>query len=202
MKKVTMPAEVRTLIVDTDDQRRVLIEELLRNMGYSTVESGKQIGGLQIRAHANKNRNLLLVLCDDELGDATSDELQRFLAQYPMPVLLLAERLDQQLMLKAMTAGVTGFLSLGVQTNRVEQAMDSAIANHSLLADMQRQIVELKTRLEDRIAIDKAKGLIMKNKGLDEAQAYGFLRDYAMKQGKKLADVSGMVIATAALLEK
>lgn len=201
MTRVTMPASIKSLVVDHDAQRRVLVEELLSNMGYSTLESCASISELTLQRQSANGKHLL-VLCANEVNGNLINQLKELLKNHSMPVLMLAEDIDKEAMADAMKAGVTAFLSLGIQGNRIKQAIDSAFANFSVVTDLHEQIEGLKTRLDDRIVIEKAKGLIMKNRSLDEEKAYAFLRDYAMKNGKKLVDVAQMMIVTAELLDK
>ena len=68
------------------------------------------------------------------------------------------------------------------------------------MQSMQKQITELKNTLQDRIIIEKAKGVIMKNKQLDEDKAYVYLRNYSMDRGLKMVDVANMINATEELM--
>ena len=201
ISRVASPKRIRSLVVDGDSQRRILVEELLSNMGYSTLESAESIADLASGTKRLDDQNLLLVLCVDSATDHLISQLQIFLKSRAMPVLMLAENIDQDGMRNAMKSGVTAFLSLSVQGNRVKQAIDSAFANFSVVNDLQQKISALDSRLENRVTIDKAKGLVMKTKGLDESQAYSYMREYAMKNGKKLIEVAEMTIATAELLD-
>jgi len=197
-----MPASIKSLLVDADGQRRMLVEELLSNMGYSTVASFASVEQISASVPSVEDNNLLLILYVDALTDSTTQQIQHFLTHRPMPLLMLVEEIDKAQMRKAMKAGVSAFVSLGVKGNRIKQAIDSAFANFAVVCDLQQQITSLKDRLDSRVIIDKAKGLVMKNRGMDEAEAYQYLREYAMKKGKKLIDIAQMTIATAELLDK
>lgn len=203
LKGVTLPASVKSLVVDSNTQRRRLVEELLSNMGFSTLESCGELCELNresenIGATASA---LLLVIYLDTVTDTAMKALKQFLSSRPMPVLLLIDNIEADAQEKALQAGVTAFLSLGVQGNRVKQAIDSAFASFALVSQLQQQISHLENRLQERIIVDKAKGLVMKNRGLDEAQAYSFLRKYAMRNGRKLIDVARMTLETSELLD-
>ncbi len=202
VQRVEMPESIKTFVVDSDGGRRTLVAELLRNLGYITAASCECVTDLETKISLATNQKYLLVLCVDSVTDAIILELKNFLAFGTMPVLLLVENINKAVVEQAMKAGVTAFLSLGVKGNRVEQAIDSAFANFSVVNDLQNQVSRLKNQLEDRIIIDKAKGLVMKNRGLDEQHAYSYLRDYSMRNGEKLIDVANMIIATAELLDK
>lgn len=200
--RLTMPASIKSLVVDSDAKRRVLVEELLGNIGYTTAESIPAIEDLSLQENWQARASYLLVICTSAVTDELLRTLQSFLDKNPMPVLMMSEDVSTQTTNKAIDAGVSCFLTLHVQGNRIEQAIDSAFANFTVLQELKTQITDLRTQLHDRVTIEKAKGLIIKNKHLDEKQAYQYLRDYSMKKSMKMIDVANMVIAAAELLEK
>ncbi len=202
IQRVTLPASAKSLVVDGDPQRRLLVIELLGNMGFNTVESGAEIPEVVEKTLSISAQNLFLVLYAEPFSNVILQQLKALQKQRPMPVLLLINDLDKEAMTSVMKVGVTAFVSLGVQSNRIKHAVNAAFANFDVVSDLQQQISVLESRLENRIVTEKAKGLIMKNRGLDEAQAYDYLRKYAMKNGKKLIEVAEMTIATAELLDK
>lgn len=78
--------------------------------------------------------------------------------------------------------------------------LDAAIARFNMFQRMRTELAETKRALEERKVIDRAKGLIMKAKGIDEDEAYALLRKAAMNQGKRLADVAEALVESAGLL--
>jgi response regulator NasT len=67
-------------------------------------------------------------------------------------------------------------------------------------AHARRRLDELEQKLRDRKEIDRAKGLLMDKRGLSESEAYALLRQAAMKQGLRLADVARRILSVADLL--
>ena len=67
---------------------------------------------------------------------------------------------------------------------------------HGLLQEMR----SLRDQLVERKLVERAKGLIMKSRGLDEEAAYAALRKMAMDRKLKLADVAQRLVDAAALL--
>ncbi len=66
---------------------------------------------------------------------------------------------------------------------------------------MRTELEETKSALKDRKVIEKAKGILMKSRGLDEEAAYALLRKTAMGQGKRLAEIAEGLISTFDLLK-
>ena len=69
-----------------------------------------------------------------------------------------------------------------------------------LVRQMREELAETRRALEERKVIDRAKGLLMKAKGIDEDEAYALLRKTAMDQGRKVADVAEALVTAAGLL--
>lgn len=68
------------------------------------------------------------------------------------------------------------------------------------MEELRQQLRHSKRALQERKVIDRAKGILMQAKGLDEAQAYKVLRQNAMQQGRRIADVAGAIVTASALL--
>ena len=65
---------------------------------------------------------------------------------------------------------------------------------------MREERDELSRRFEERKLVDRAKGILMKMRGLSEEQAFALLRQTAMNEKKKLADIAQSVVTAAGLL--
>lgn len=69
-----------------------------------------------------------------------------------------------------------------------------------MVRQMRNELAEMRRALEERKVIDRAKGLLMKAKGLDEDAAYALLRKTAMDQGRRVADVAEALVTASGLL--
>ena len=65
---------------------------------------------------------------------------------------------------------------------------------------MQAELDEARTALQDRKIIDRAKSILMNQRGLSEQDAYALLRSSAMNQGRKIVDVAQALITASDLL--
>ena len=65
---------------------------------------------------------------------------------------------------------------------------------------MKRELADAGRKLSERKIIDKAKGILMKSRGLDEDTAYAALRKLAMEQSQPLAKVAANLVDMARLL--
>jgi response regulator NasT len=78
--------------------------------------------------------------------------------------------------------------------------LDVAIARFREYQALRKELKQTRDQLADRKIIDKAKGLLMKTKGLDEEQAYHAMRKMAMDQSKPLVDVAQNILSVMELL--
>ena len=88
----------------------------------------------------------------------------------------------------------------GLTQARVKPVLDAAIARFRLMKRMRAELAETKRALEDRKVIDRAKGLLMRARGITEDEAYARLRQTAMDQGRRLPDVATALVTAADLL--
>ena len=65
-----------------------------------------------------------------------------------------------------------------------------AFPDFNAFSKLQNELERAKTDLEDRKTLDRAKGILMKNKGLTEDEAYRLMRSAAMREKKKIADIA------------
>jgi response regulator NasT len=75
-----------------------------------------------------------------------------------------------------------------------------AISRFNAFARMARELEEARSQLESRKIVDRAKGILMKTRGLSEADAYAALRKTAMNQNRKISEIAESLILAAGLL--
>jgi len=78
--------------------------------------------------------------------------------------------------------------------------IDAAVARFEEFKHLRAELAMAKTQLDERKIIERAKGLLMKQRNLDEEEAYSLLRSMAMKKNMKLADLSNQLIEAASML--
>ena len=124
------------------------------------------------------------------------------LASGPMdrPVAMFVDKSDAGLSAAAIEAGISTYVVDGLQPGRVQPILDAAIARFRMFQRMRTELAETKRALEERKVIDRAKGMLMKARGVNEDEAYALLRKTAMDQGKRVADVAQALVTAAGLL--
>ena len=187
------------IVVEQDRDRAMMIVDALREAGQHRIQIIGSGAGLARRV-AEIRPDLVLIDAGDPSRDAL-EELTLAAGALERPVAMFVDRSDQGLTRTAIEAGVSAYVVDGLRAERIHPILDAAIARFHLFARMRAELVATKAALEERKVIDRAKGLLMRAKGIDEAEAYALLRRTAMDQGKKLADLEQALVTAAELLK-
>ena len=99
-----------------------------------------------------------------------------------------------------MRAGVSAYVVDGLDKNRIKAIIEVAVARFDEFQALRTQLAEANLKLSERKLVERAKGLLMKSRGLDEDAAYRALRKMAMDRKLKLGEVAQRVVDAADLL--
>jgi two-component system, response regulator / RNA-binding antiterminator len=82
----------------------------------------------------------------------------------------------------------------------VKPILDMTVSRFNAFSRLQRELADARSALEDRKVIERAKGILMKMRGLSEEEAFGLLRQTAMNEKKKMSEIAQSVVTAAGLL--
>jgi response regulator NasT len=186
------------VVVEQDKDRASAIRQALLDTGDYDVRIIGEVTGLtrKIAAHTPD-----VVLID--VDNPTRDVLEELtLASGPLdrPVAMFVSGGSGGLARTAVEAGISAYVVDGLQPNRLQPILDAAIARFQVMRQMRNELAETRRALEERKLIDRAKGMIMKAKGVGEEEAYALLRKAAMDQGRRVADVAEALVTASGLL--
>lgn len=193
------PVGTTVLVVDQDAERGASTRRLLIEQGYAVADVVQDAAELaDTRAHAGADTILIYA----SLGDTTFLEVLR---ETPMeqrrPTILITEDGSTEAIYAAVAAGVNACVVVGVNGNRVRSAIDLAKANFSNTRGLREELDEARTALRERKTIERAKGIIMRERGLSEDDAYALLRNRAMQRGVRLFAIAEMVNEAAEVMQ-
>jgi response regulator NasT len=95
---------------------------------------------------------------------------------------------------------VSAYVVGTIPSERLTPVIDAAVARFEEFKNLRSELMVAKTKLDERKVVERAKGLLMKQRNLDEDAAYELLRSMAMKKNMKLADLSNQLIEAAKML--
>jgi response regulator NasT len=188
----------RVMLVDDTPTRSAILEQALLDQGLIVVCRLKSAQGLIKNVEIHQPD---IIIMDLESPDRDTLESMTVLNQHnPKPVIMFSDEGDSQIISQAIQAGVSAYIVDGINPRRVKPILDVAIARFREYQALRKELKQTRDQLADRKIIDKAKGLLMKTKGLDEEQAYHAMRKMAMDQGKPLVDIAQNILSVMELL--
>ncbi len=193
-----MTAQISIVVVEQDANRANEIVAALKSIGMVTINVVSERSGLAAKI---KDFNPDVVLID--VSDPSRDMLEELtIASDPMsrPVAMFVDNDSQGLAKAAIEAGVSAYVVDGLSPKRLQPVLDAAIARFNMFGRLRKELEQSKRALEERKVIDRAKGLLMKARSIDEEAAYGLLRRKAMDEGRKVAEVAQALVTAADLL--
>lgn len=193
-----MSEPLSIVVVEDDRDRALMIVDSLSELGHATIHVISEVSGLARRI-SERNPDLVLV----DLASPTRDTIEELsLATAPLerPVAVFVDESDDSLTQAAIEAGVSAYVVDNLRPDRIRPVLSAAIARFNMFRRMRDELAETKRALEERKILDRAKGLLMKSRGLSEDEAYGLLRKTAMGQGKKISEVAQALVMAADLL--
>ncbi len=190
--------KLKVLLVDDDTQRAAILKSALHEAGYVVVvdtQRGADLIG-RVRALAPD-----VVVIDRESPDRdTLEHVCMVTRDEPRPIVLFTQDGDRSMIQAAVRAGVSAYVVGGISAERIRPILDVAIARFDELQAMRQELTQAKLSLTERKQIERAKGIVMKSRGVSEEDAYTLLRKLAMERNQRLAHVAENVISMAAFL--
>ncbi len=189
--------KLQIVIVEPDEARAKFVIDSLQPLGHQVTVIAEAAG--LARRVSDIAPDIVLI----DMSNPSRDTLEQMaLASGPMdrPVAFFVDRTDRDLTQQAIEAGVSAYVVDGLQPERVAAVMDAAIARFQMFRRMRVELETTRRALEERKVIDRAKGILMKARGISEDEAYALMRKTAMDQGRKVVDVASALVTAAGLL--
>lgn len=188
----------RILVVEADQEKAQGIIEALIDAGWENVRALATVASLRGMID-DFDPDIVLV----DVANPDRDMLEHIIMvsdTQARTVALFVDRTDEELTQAALNAGVSAYVVNGLQMDRIKPVLDTAIARFQVMRQMRSELDAAKQALEDRKTIERAKGILMRQRGMSEDAAYKLLRQTAMGQGRKIIDVAHALVTAAELL--
>ncbi|WP_091737743.1 ANTAR domain-containing response regulator [Phenylobacterium immobile] len=188
---------MRVLIIDPDEARAALVAQGLLGIEPLDVE---RISAFD-EAAALRFAPDVIVIASESPDRDTLESLRDANAHNPRPVVMFVDRSAPGLAEAAVEAGVAAYVVDGLQEARVRPVLEVAMSRFSLMQRLRADLEKAQADLAARKTIERAKGLLMKERGMDEEQAFKLLRKLAMDTGRPLGAVASDLLAFAGVLK-
>jgi response regulator NasT len=140
------------------------------------------------------------VLLARHIDEVVLQAIQLLNNSRPLPVVLFTEDSGKASIRAAVMAGVSVYVVDCNNVNRIASLLDVAIIRCNESQQLKKALHKARTALAERNTVDKAKGIIMRQRRVSEDTAYSLLRKLAMDRNRRIGEVAGEVIAAAEVL--
>ena len=185
---------MRILVAEDETIIRLDLRELLERAGHEVVAEARD--GEEAVALAREHQPELAIM-DVKMPNLDGIEAaRRIVDERPIPIVMLTAYGQEELVNRAVEAGVFGYLVKPFREQDLVPAIATARARHEELSAVREQAESLADALAARKSIERAKGLLMTKENLSEADAFARLRKASQVSGRTLQVISEAVIAT------
>jgi AmiR/NasT family two-component response regulator len=187
-----MSHSLRIAIADDEPDMRDYFQEVLPRLGHTVValaQNGRELVDL-CRA-----TNPDLVITDIKMPDMDGiDAAIKIYQERPVPVILVSAHHDANLIARAETDHVMGYLVKPIKQADLKPTIAIAVHRFEQFQAMHKEATDLRQALADRKVIERAKGILMKKGNLDEAEAFRRLQLLASEKNHKLVEIATMIV--------
>src|SRR6478736_7105287 len=194
-----MQSSLKIVIVDENPIRAAILEDGLREAGHVNVTRIEDRSGLLARIYAI-DPDVILIDLENPSRDVLEQMFQVSRA-VKRPIAMFVDQSDTASIQASVDAGVSAYIVDGLKKERIKPILDLCISRFNAFAKLQDELDRTKSALEDRKVIDRAKGILMKVKGLNEEEAYVLLRSTAMREKKKIGEIAQSILTASELLK-
>lgn len=189
---------IRIAIIDDNQVRAAILVDGLREAGVSDITV--------LEGSANLLKRIVVAEPDVviiDLENPSRDVLEQMFQVSRVvsrPVAMFVDQSEPATIEAAVDAGVSAYVVDGLKKERVKPIVDMAISRFNAFSRLKDELHAARTELADRKMIERAKGILMAQRGMSEPEAYAALRKTAMNQNRRLAEIAASVVTAAQLL--
>jgi two-component system, response regulator / RNA-binding antiterminator len=189
----------KIVIVDESPIRAAILEEGLREAGYTSVVRISEMQSLLARIYA-LDPDIIVIDLENPSRDILEQMFQVSRA-VRRPIAMFVDQSDAASIQASVDAGVSAYIVDGLKKERIKPILDLCVFRFNAFAKLQDELDRTKSALEERKVIDRAKGILMKLKGLNEEEAYVLMRSTAMREKKKIGEIAQSILTASELLK-
>ncbi len=189
---------MRILVVDESEERAAILREGLARAGHdvvATIESAIELPPAIERAKPD-----VIVIDTESPSRDVLEHLVVMSQSSPRPIVMFASDGSGEAIRDAVRAGVSAYVVDGLDAERVKAIIDVACARFEQFQRLRVDLAAANLKLSERKLVERAKGLLMRTRGLSEEDAHHALRRHAMSKKLRLAEAAQRVLDSAELL--
>lgn len=118
----------------------------------------------------------------------------------PRPIVMVSDDGQPSAIRAAIRAGVSAYVVEGIDAGRLEAVLAVAQARFEEDQSLKEQVKVAESKLNERKTVERAKGMLMQLRGMNESDAYGAMRKMAMDRNIRIVDVAEKLLSMNELL--
>ena len=189
----------KIVIIDESPIRAAILEDGLREAGHVQVVRIGEMTHLLARIYSI-DPDVILIDLENPSRDVLEQMFQVSRA-VRRPIAMFVDQSDAASIQASVDAGVSAYIVDGLKKERIKPILDLCVSRFNAFAKLQDELDRTRNALEERKVIDRAKGILMKLKGLTEEEAYVLLRSTAMREKKKIGEIAQSILTASELLK-
>lgn len=189
---------MRILVVDESEERAAILREGLEKSGHEVVALLSLPLEL-LRAVEDLQPDVIVIDTESPTRDVL-EHLVMVTQSSPRPIVMFSADRGGEKIREAVRAGVSAYVVDGVDGLRVNAIVEVACARFEEFQRLKAELAQANLKLAERKLVERAKGLLMRSRGMSEDDAYHALRKLAMSRKLRLGDVAQQVLDAAELL--
>ena len=183
-----MTKALSVLLIDDNPARAEIVQAGLSAAGHRLL--ARLDGTQDLISRVRELEPDVVVVSIDSPSRDTIEDMRRATDQAPRPIALFVDESDPATIAAAIDAGVSAYVVKGVAQDHVRPVVDVAVAQFNRYQAMRDELDRTRLSLVERKTVERAKGLLMEQRGLGEEAAYRLLRKLAMDQNKRIGEVA------------
>jgi response regulator NasT len=189
---------MRVLLVDDEPQRAGMLRSTLRAAGHEVI--GPFGEALDLLVRVREAEPDVIIIDHDSPDRDTLEHVCLVTRDEPRPIVMFTQDREGAMIREALQAGVSAYVVDGLAPERLRPILEVAVARFEQHHALRQELSEARASLAERKTIDRAKGIIMKQRACSEDEAYRLLRKAAMDGNKRLVEVAEQLVAMSKLL--
>ena len=190
---------LRILLVDQNVDRAAILEEGLRDAGCHDITIVREMHSL-MRRIVDADPDVIFIDLENPNRDVL-EQMFQVSRSVRRPIAMFVDQADTASIQSAVESGVGAYVVDGLHKERVKTVLDTAVSHFNTFNKLREELERANQALEDRKLVERAKGILMKERGVTEANAYVLLRTAAMNENRRIIDVARSVVSAAGLLK-
>jgi response regulator NasT len=190
---------LRILLVDQNADRAAILEEGLREAGLRDITILREMQSL-LRRIVDIDPDVIFIDLENPNRDVL-EQMFQVSRSVRRPIAMFVDQADTDTIRKAVESGVGAYVVDGLRKERVKTILDTAVSHFHTFNRLRDELERANQQLEERKLIERAKGILMKEREISEGDAYALLRSAAMNENRRIADVARSVVSTIRLLK-